>query len=30
MLFVLTLYLQTVQGRSALAAGIAVIPCFSR
>ena len=28
MLFVLSLYLQTVQGRSALAAGIAVIPLF--
>jgi DHA2 family methylenomycin A resistance protein-like MFS transporter len=28
MLFVLTLYLQTVQGRSPLAAGIAVIPLF--
>lgn len=30
MLFVLTLYLQTVQHRSALAAGLAVIRCFFR
>jgi MFS transporter, DHA2 family, methylenomycin A resistance protein len=29
MLFVLTLYLQDVQGRSALAAGVAVVPLFA-